>query len=127
MPQKDKSFKAISSALGASISIGELSVNVCSVAGQIVWSTTEMDVVISSSETRSLSLAALYICQSLLLELEETGRIDHDGVQGLLKDAANALRQSSAVAAKSQWMEAGRIVDAMRLRHDRLSVLDKPG
>lgn len=86
-----------------------------------------MDVVISSSETRSLSLAALYICQSLLLELEETGRIDHDGVQGLLKDAANALRQSSAVAAKSQWMEAGRIVDAMRLRHDRLSVLDKPG
>ncbi|WP_421926479.1 hypothetical protein [Neoaquamicrobium sediminum] len=86
-----------------------------------------MDVVISSSETRSLSLAALYICQSLLLELEETGKVDHEGVQGLLKDAAAALRQSGAAAKQSQWMEASRIVDAMRLRHDRLSFLDTPG
>lgn len=86
-----------------------------------------MDVVISSSETRSLSLAALYICQSLLLELEETGKVDHEGVQGLLKDAAAALRQSGAAASQSQWREASRIVDAMRLRHDRLSFLDTPG
>lgn len=86
-----------------------------------------MDVVISSSETRSLSLAALFICQSLLLELEETGKIDHEGVQGLLKDAANALRQNGVAATQSQWMEAGRIVDALRLRHDRLSILERPG
>jgi hypothetical protein len=86
-----------------------------------------MDVVISSSETRSLSLAALFICQSLLLELEETGKVDHEGVQGLLKDAANALRQNGVAASQSHWMEASRIVDAMRLRHDRLSVLGRPG
>jgi hypothetical protein len=59
--------------------------------------------------------------------LEETGKIDHDGVQGLLKDAANALRQAGADASQSQWTEAGRIVDAMRLRHNRLSVLDSSG
>lgn len=86
-----------------------------------------MDVVISSSETRSLSLAALFICQSLLLELEETGKIDHEGVQGLLKDAASALRQNGAAVTQSQWMEASRIVDALRLRHDRLSIPERSG
>lgn len=127
MARWDKTVKAILSALGASICMGGLSVSIFLIAGKIVWSTTEMDVVISSSETRSLSLAALYICQSLLLELEETGKVDHEGVQGLLKDAANVLRQAGVAAKKSHWMEASRIVEAMRLRHGQLPVLDSSG
>ncbi|TYR31626.1 hypothetical protein FY036_15285 [Mesorhizobium microcysteis] len=79
-----------------------------------------MDNTVNDAGSKSLGLAALFICQSLLLELEEAGLVGHDNIQGLLKDAFNALRQDHGGARRAEWIEASEVVDAIRIRHDRL-------
>ena len=80
-----------------------------------------MENAIKGAEPRSIALAALYICESLLLELEESGKLTGAEIQNLLKDAVEALRETGKEGGGNDWTVAGEIVEAMRDNRERMS------
>lgn len=80
-----------------------------------------MENAIRKAEPRSVALAALYICESLLLELEESGRISHSQLQNLLKDAVESLRENTTLGDGNEWIVASEIVETIRVNHERVS------
>ena len=48
---------------------------------------------VAKAKPRAIALAALYICESILLELESEEILTTKDVRGLLRDAAKTLRQ----------------------------------
>lgn len=80
-----------------------------------------MENAIQNAEPRAVALAALYICESLLLELEESGSISHRQLQNLLHDAVESLRENSTLGNGAEWIVASEIVEAIRVNHERVS------
>lgn len=79
-----------------------------------------METIIRNASSKAVALAALYISQSMLLELEASGKMTDKDVQGLLKDALRTLSQSSGFSRISDTEVASRIVEAIRGNHERL-------
>lgn len=74
------------------------------------------------AKPKAVALAALYVCESILLELEAAEILTANDVRGLLKDASRSLRQAGAVEKKSKenWTKASEIVDTIREDFDRV-------
>lgn len=74
---------------------------------------------ITNNEPRAIALAALYICESLLLELEEKKIVTGKDVEGLLKDAAKTLRGASDAGSDRDSLAASQIVEAISEQLER--------
>lgn len=80
-----------------------------------------MEAKIMHAKPGAIALAALYILESLLLELEARAFLSEDDVQGLLSDAAKTLRAASGDFEKTYALPASEIVDAILAQHERIS------
>ncbi len=70
---------------------------------------------------KAIALAAIYICESLLLELEARQILQAAEVQGLLKDAVKTLRAAEGMTGAEDYFAASDLVDFIREQHDRVS------
>lgn len=80
-----------------------------------------MEAKILHAKPGAVALAALYILESLLLELKARALLSENDVQGLLSDAAKTLRAAGCGPGELHALLASEIVDMIRLQHERVS------
>jgi hypothetical protein len=77
-------------------------------------------------ETKALAMAALSICESLLLSLEDRGVIDEEERVGLLDDVRNAhLNAASSDADRALHQAVAKLVAEMQEGRNALQSLEK--
>jgi hypothetical protein len=62
---------------------------------------------------RAIALAALYICESILVELHSSEVLSSKEIRGLLKDAATTLRGAQTQGKKKTCLAASEIVTSI--------------
>jgi hypothetical protein len=67
---------------------------------------------IKQASPRVLALAALFVCESLLLELKGRGRVEMNDLRGLMNDAARAL-SGVCGSAGEDFRLAGEIIEVL--------------
>lgn len=77
-----------------------------------------MEIKIMGAESRAVALAALYICESILLELEARDILEGRDVQGLLQDAMKTLA-AAAETNGPDCLVASEIIRSLREGHKR--------
>lgn len=80
-----------------------------------------MEARIMRARPKAIALAALYICESLLLELEEKKIVPSNDIEGLLKDAARTLRGANEDGNNRDGLAASEMIEAIseQLRRTR--------
>lgn len=73
------------------------------------------------ARSKAVALAALYICESLLLKLESQEILQRKDIEGLLKDAAKTLRAAAGENDQSDHATAAEIIDMIRAQHELVS------
>lgn len=74
------------------------------------------------ARSKAVALAALYICESLLLELESQEILQRKDIEGLLKDAAKTLRAAAGERQdRPDHATAAEIIDLIRAQHELVS------
>jgi hypothetical protein len=68
---------------------------------------------ILNAKPRAIALAALYISESVLLELQASEILSSKDIRGLLRDAATTLRGAGAQGKKKTCRAASEIVDSI--------------
>lgn len=81
-----------------------------------------MEARIMRAGPETIALAALYICESLLLELEEKKILPGKDIDGLLQDAAWTLRGADGDEDNRDGLAASEVIEAIgeqlqRARH----------
>lgn len=80
-----------------------------------------MEAKLLHAQSRAIALAALYVLESLLLELEARGILQEHNVQGLLNDAAKTLKAAGMEIDAGDRSVAGEIIETIRMQHERVS------